>query len=82
MLRHSDIELAARHLLAKRGDAAEGRAQKRANDFAQEGNTDAANIWRAIAARIGAIRAKQAMTEMSKPKKAPARFTIIDGGRS
>lgn len=82
MLRNSDIELAARHLLARRGDVAEARAQKRAIDFALEGNTDAANIWRAIAARIDAIRTKQTVPVTSKSNKARQRFTVIDGGRS
>lgn len=81
MLRNSDIEQAARHLVARRGEVAEGRAQKRANDFAHEGNTDAADIWWAIAARIRAIRATKAITRTPKSKKERLRFTVIDGGR-
>lgn len=55
MLRESEIEEAARLLLAVRGICAEGRAQKRASDFAREGNGDAAQIWRRIADKIATI---------------------------
>jgi len=56
MLQESEIEQAARVLLAMRGAHAEARAEKRVSDLTLDGNDEAAQIWRRIADKIAAIR--------------------------
>ena len=56
MLQESEIEQAARLVLATRGVHAEARAEKRISDLTLDGNDEAAQIWRRIADKITAIR--------------------------
>ena len=58
MLRESEIEQAARVVLAMRGANAEARAEKRISDLTLDGNDEAAQIWRRIANKITAIRVR------------------------
>jgi hypothetical protein len=83
MLRKAEIDQAARYLMAKSGDCAEGRAQLRAQGFAREGNDEAALIWQVIAGRIKAIRSSPAADMHHQAAGVePCRFTVIEGGRS
>lgn len=59
MQQESEIEQAARALLAMRGVHAEARAEKRISDLRLDGNGEAAEIWRRIADKITAIRVGQ-----------------------
>lgn len=77
MLRETEIDQAARYLIAQRGGCAEGRAAKRAQDLAREGDGEAALIWQLIAGQIKAIQS------VPDPVKLPrGRFTVINGGRA
>lgn len=78
-----EIDQVAHHLMAKRGDCAEGRAELRAQGLAREGNGEAALIWQRIAGRIKAIRGSPATDELHEAARAERRrFIVIKGGRS
>lgn len=76
MLRKSDIEQAARYIVAQRGECAEHRASKRAQDLARDGNHEAALIWQLIAGEVSAIRSAHNLTRLVR-----GRLTVINGGR-
>lgn len=77
MLRKSDIEQAARYMVAQRGECAEYRANKRAQDLAREGNGEAALIWQLIAGQVSVIRSNHNLTRLVR-----SRLTVINGGRA
>jgi len=77
MLRESEIEQAARYLIAQRGACAEGRAAKRAQDLARDGMRDAASIWQLIAGQIRVIRGAHHPVKLTR-----VRFAVINGGRA
>jgi hypothetical protein len=82
MLQKIDIDHAARYLIANRGVCAQGRAAKRAQDLAHEGNGDGSVIWGLIAERIKTIRDQTVATEVHQVQKmARGDFTVIEGGR-
>ncbi|MDE2512515.1 MAG: hypothetical protein KGL22_00295 [Alphaproteobacteria bacterium] len=77
MLRKSDIEQAAHYLVAQRGECAEGRAKKRAQELAREGNREAALIWQLIAGQISAIHNTHRPARLVR-----GRLIVINGGRA
>jgi len=77
MLRKSDIEKAARYMVAQRGECAEHRANKRAQDFVRDGNREAALIWQLIAGEVSVIRSTHNLTRLVR-----GRLTVINGGRA
>lgn len=76
MLRKSDIEQAARYIVTQRGECAEHRARKRAQDLAREGNSEAALIWQLIAGQVSVICDAHNVTRSVR-----GRLTLINGGR-
>jgi len=79
MLRKSDIEQAARYMVAQRGECAEHRANKRAQDLARDGNSEAALIWQLIAGEVSVIRSTHNLN-FARPVR--DRLTVIKGGRA
>jgi len=77
MLRKSDIEHAARYMVAQRGECAEHRANKRAEDLARDGNREAALIWQLIAGEVSVIRSTHNLTRQVR-----GRLVVINGGRT